>query len=163
MMTLQEFLRESNKIEGIDKDVPQEHMAEIEAFLVKPKVELADVCKMAALFTDGKGLLRDQLGMNVTVGRYSPPPGSAHIPKMLNVLLGLLNDGQISPYKVYNEFECIHPFIDGNGRVGRLLWLWRRFTSRSITLINMAIGRGFLHEYHYQALQNHKSVIVAIH
>lgn len=31
-------------------------------------------------------------------------------------------DGLLSPEELYKEFEEIHPFIDGNGRVGHLLW-----------------------------------------
>lgn len=32
------------------------------------------------------------------------------------------NAGLISPHELYQEFETIHPFRDGNGRVGAILW-----------------------------------------
>ena len=58
--------------------------------------------------------------------RYIPPPAT-HVPACLNALERYLNsdDKQYDPlvrcYIVHYQFEAIHPFVDGNGRVGRAL------------------------------------------
>lgn len=43
---------------------------------------------------------------------------------LLHGWVNLFNDKEESPMDLHCRFECIHPFIDGNGRTGRLLWLW---------------------------------------
>ena len=36
----------------------------------------------------------------------------------------LENSNYMTPVEFYKEFESIHPFIDGNGRVGSILYNW---------------------------------------
>lgn len=36
----------------------------------------------------------------------------------------------LDPASLYKEFEEIHPFVDGNGRVGEIIYSWRRGTLR---------------------------------
>ncbi|WP_459556018.1 Fic family protein [Lacunimicrobium album] len=62
----------------------------------------------------------------VQVGRYAPPPGLYvdHLMSDLERFCNQLPD-QIDPLvailMVHFQFEAIHPFLDGNGRVGRTL------------------------------------------
>jgi Fic family protein len=75
------------------------------------------------------GGMRVQTGIQVAIGatrRFIPPP-----PNMLDSCLGPLEkylhdtSGRFDPlvfcFLVHYQFETIHPFVDGNGRVGRLL------------------------------------------
>lgn len=67
--------------------------------------------------------------------RYIPPPAQ-HIVDLMSQLEMYINrhdddhfDPLIRSYIVHYQFEAIHPFVDGNGRVGRLLlaltvYLW---------------------------------------
>ena len=59
------------------------------------------------------------------VAVYTPPPAS-HISKLLESLLSFVNSDTekfplIAAFVAHLVFEKIHPFLDGNGRVGRLL------------------------------------------
>lgn len=55
------------------------------------------------------------------------PPPHTQVPDMVNTWLEWLGDGGLDyepPVRValaHHAFEAIHPFVDGNGRVGRLL------------------------------------------
>ena len=55
---------------------------------------------------------------------YVPPPPS-HVPALVRGLAAFLQDRSLPPLVqialAHYQFEAIHPFLDGNGRVGRLL------------------------------------------
>lgn len=58
--------------------------------------------------------------------RYVPPPAS-HLDESLSQLEAYMNaedpafDSLVRAYLVHYQFEAIHPFSDGNGRIGRVL------------------------------------------
>lgn len=70
--------------------------------------------------------------IRVRVGSYvAPPPEKVH-PMMSDLLQWWNKDApKISPILssaiVHHQFEIIHPFADGNGRVGRMLSLWELY------------------------------------
>lgn len=56
----------------------------------------------------------------------TPPPG--HLDNLMTDLIAFANRVDVDPVMqaavLHAQFECIHPFADGNGRIGRLLVSW---------------------------------------
>lgn len=46
------------------------------------------------------------------------------IPRTIDNLVEAMKDYVLTPSATYKEFEFIHPFIDGNGRVGAIIYNW---------------------------------------
>lgn len=66
-------------------------------------------------------------GPNAGKAVYTPPRGKGILEQKLNNLMDFMNDDEIFPVDPllkmaigHFQFEAIHPFRDGNGRVGRL-------------------------------------------
>lgn len=138
---LVDFVTESNRIEGIIRPPTMEELVVHEAFLALTKPGVADMTSLVFVLQPG-ALLRDQVGRDVRVGNYYPPPGGLHVRNDLRLLLGRL--GEHTPHSAHLAYEALHPFTDGNGRSGRALWLW---------MMRGDAPLGFLHHFYYQTLR----------
>jgi Fic family protein len=77
------------------------------------------------------GVVRDTQGW---IGGTSPldahlvTPPPEHVPNLLDDLVAYVNRTEVDPVSqaaiAHAQFELIHPFADGNGRVGRVLIAW---------------------------------------
>lgn len=142
---LRDFVTESNRIEGI-RGASKEEIDAHETLLDAEKLTIACLKDFVAAVQPG-AVLRDKLGFNVRVGNHRPPPGGPSMPRKLEALLEDANGGLVSPWHVHVHYETLHPFMDGNGRSGRAVWLWMMGGMERAPL-------GFLHHFYYQTLQN---------
>jgi hypothetical protein len=53
------------------------------------------------------------------------------IPEQISGIVAAYNDGRLNAQELYLEYEFIHPFRDGNGRTGKILFNWANGTLRN--------------------------------
>lgn len=143
MCDLCRFLIESNKIEGIYQKPTKDQIHKSKAFLKLSTIKVGDLCNMANSFEPGV-FLRVHSGMDVRVGNHIAPKGG---PEIILDLQHLLESSNLDPFQTHRWFETLHPFTDGNGRTGRIYWLWQMIK------MGFSTGLGFLHTWYYQTLE----------
>ncbi len=89
----------------------------------------------------------------MAIGGRIPQRGGPEIRTQLENLLtralqsasGLISIADANAFNVHIAYEHLHPFTDGNGRSGRMLWAWQL----------QRFPLGFLHTFYYQTLSAH--------
>lgn len=147
---MRDFIRESNRIEGIKRELFLHEIEAHENIMELEELRIEDICNFVKAIA--KAPLRDREGMDVSVGNHVPDYGGHQIRSKLDALLGKINIGALSPYEAHHCYESLHPFMDGNGRSGRVIWLWIMQKQLGVDAMDVIYARGFLHSWYYQSL-----------
>lgn len=146
-LNLVTFVRDSNAIEGIKREPTVNEVRCAENFIRLPSIAVSDLEHFVSIVQQG-AVLRDKGGLDVRVGNHYPPPGGPGITDRLDAIIGRANRGIAKPYDIHHEYETLHPFTDGNGRSGRILFAWMMEKQGNYMLHNLS----FLHTWYYLSL-----------
>lgn len=149
---LENFIKESNKIEGILDEVTTTQRLAYEEFL-KRDITLGSLKKFVKLI-EPRAKYRDKVSItNVIIDRHRPidsgPEVNIQLTKILNEMRLPSSRDQI--WALHVRYETLHPFTDGNGRSGRALWLKQMLDN---SMSHRVSALGFLHEFYYQTLHS---------
>jgi Fic/DOC family len=138
---------ENLRIEGIDRAPTDEEIAEHRRFMHLETLSISELEAFLKVYRPG-ARLRMYPGQDVCVGPHVPPKGGEHILAQLQALLTDINAKKIDAWSAHVQFETLHPFSDGNGRVGRIIWYAMSANSTRVDL-------GFLHGFYLQTLNKY--------
>lgn len=149
---LRAFVRQSNAIERIEDDQDEVHLKALRCLLGVKQPSADDVVNFVKAI-EPTAKLRDRRGRNVFIrlqggGEFRPPAGGRTVVVRFEELVEGVAVGEMEPPEAHAAFEALHPFTDGNGRVGRALWVWHM---RNEGLDPFSLP--FLHRWYYQSLE----------
>lgn len=148
---LHSFVRESNRVEGIQRDPLDSEIRAHADFLAIDSI--TSPALVAFVRVVAAAPLRNRRGLDVRVGAHLPPRGGPEIEDRLSELLAIAHRGG-DAFDVHRAYETLHPFMDGNGRSGRVLWLWMMERDAEVDGTRTPWrDLGFLHWWYYQSLQ----------
>jgi len=143
---MQEHIRHSNLIEGIDS--PDEDLLSMAAWewLIGTVGHKPGTMSITVILNLHKLITVNQLPphecgqfrqIQVYVGNHIPPSGEIMQAEIYGWGMDMIQRWQeLEPKDMHVRFEKIHPFVDGNGRTGRMLmWLHEYWLGREPTLI----------------------------
>lgn len=127
---IKKYIKASNEIEGIYSE--EEDAQSLLAWAYLEQQDLlshADIMRVQKIITihqtdlqpNQRGYYRGMAGNNTNVsvgGRYAPD--HSLVPELMNNWL--LDVAKMTPLVGHIRFESIHPFADGNGRTGRMIY-----------------------------------------
>ncbi len=134
---LKEFLRESNAIEGVyDEKSLWQAIYAWEYIIEQTELSPSNICRTHKILMLDQPLLPDEKGYFRKCAVYiGNRQGMNHKEvtksikfwcKQMNIWTDDENKAAELSQKLHVKYENIHPFVDGNGRTGRIFMNWFR-------------------------------------